>query len=102
MVGRFNVSDQRRKTNAKPTVPPFCPPHADSRPLKKDLQLSCRKSLWYLVPKRGLEPPRPLRALGPEPSASASSATSAHRLRAELIHPMRTYARSAKPSRMRI
>ena len=27
------------------------------------------------VPKRGLEPPRPLRTLGPEPSASANSAT---------------------------
>src|SRR5258707_904729 len=31
-----------------------------------------------VMPKRGLEPPLPLRELAPEASASASSATSAH------------------------
>src|ERR1700758_464022 len=36
-----------------------------------------RKSLYCKVPKRGLEPPLPLREPGPEPGASASSATSA-------------------------
>src|SRR5262249_18612871 len=36
-----------------------------------------RKPLKEKVPKRGLEPPLPLREPGPEPGASASSATSA-------------------------
>src|SRR5262249_43744008 len=35
------------------------------------------KPLCYMVPKRGLEPPLPKREPGPEPGASASSATSA-------------------------
>ena len=45
------------------------------RPIKKGAFLKERR----LVPKGGVEPPRPLRTLRPERSASTSSTTSACR-----------------------
>lgn len=44
---------------------------------KKDLRHDSRKSLRCQVPETGIEPALPLRKLGPQPSASASSATPA-------------------------
>src|SRR5690349_12945506 len=48
-------------------------------PTEKAYSIIRRKPLKGKVPKRGLEPPLPEREPGPEPGASANSATSAAR-----------------------
>ncbi len=47
------------------------------RTQKKDSQRNSCKPLFYRVRPRGLEPPRDYLPLGPQPSASANSATTA-------------------------
>ena len=69
-----------RTSGVNPTQTQFCPFFALQTGLVKGKGPAtiCRKSLSLKVPETGLEPALPLQEPGPQPGASANSATPAH------------------------